>query len=68
MLDFWGAKLAIRFHPDFEENQKISRKIKQNPQRFAGVAPVSRYTPLKILVSHLPPPPRAGRCRTEIWV
>ena len=23
--------------------------------------------PLKILVSHLPPP-RAGRCRTEIWV
>ena len=24
--------------------------------------------PLKILVSHLPPPPRAGRCRTEIWV
>ena len=25
--------------------------------------------PLKILVSHLPPPPPcAGRCRTEIWL
>ena len=24
--------------------------------------------PLKILVSHPPPPPCAGRCRTEIWV
>ena len=24
--------------------------------------------PLKILVSHLPPPLCAGRCRTEIWV
>ena len=32
-----------------------------------GVAPVSRYTPPKILVSHLPPP-CAGRCRTEMWV
>ena len=30
----------------------------------AGVA----LHPLKILVSHLPPPACAGRCRTEIWL
>ena len=35
-------------------------------KRFAGVAPVSRYTPKNFGVA--PPPPCAGRCRTEIWL
>ena len=45
----------------------VSQLISWILERFAGVAPVSRYTPKNFGVAPSPPP-CAGKCRTEIWV
>ena len=45
----------------------VSQLISWILERFAGVAPVWRYTPKNFGVAPFPPP-CAGRCRTGIWV